>query len=112
MTIRQILEGLRAQNLEANLLFFDCSNISDSITRWKMEQILLAYSISKETDPAMMMLYKNTKVKIRFPDVDTAYIDIVPGVLKGDALAPCLFIIFLDDVLGKSIDKMKDNVSS
>ena len=39
-------------------------------------------------------------------DGDTDYFDIVAGVLKGDTLAPYLFIICLDYVLRKSIDKI------
>ena len=56
-----------------------------------------------------MMLYKNTKVKLRSPDGDTDYFDIVAGVLQGDTLASYLFIICLDDVLRTSTDKIKDN---
>ena len=75
-----------------------------------MEQILLvAYSLPKETAAAIMMLYRNTKVKIRSPDGDTDYFDIVAGVLQGDTLAPYLFIICLDYVLRTSIDKIKEN---
>ena len=29
-----------------------------------------------------MLLYKNTNVKVHFPDVDTDYFDIVVGVLS------------------------------
>ena len=43
-----------------------------------------------------MILYRNTKVKVRSPDGDTEYFDIVAGVLQGDTLAPYLFIICLD----------------
>ena len=43
-----------------------------------------------------MILYRNTKVKVRSPDGDTEYFDIVAGVLLGDTLAPYLFIICLD----------------
>ena len=56
-----------------------------------------------------MMQYKNTKVKVRSPDGDTDYFDIVTGVLRGDTLAPYLFIICLDFVLRSSIDLMKEN---
>ena len=52
-----------------------------------------------------MMLYRNTKVKVRSPDGDTDYFDIVAGILQGDTLAPYLFIICLDNVLRTSIDK-------
>ena len=55
------------------------------------------------------MLYRNTKVKVRSPDGDTDYFDIVAGVLQGDILAPCLLIICLDYVLWTSIDKIKEN---
>ena len=97
------------KNLEATILFVDSSKVFDSIHRGKMEQILLAYDLLKETIVAIMMLYKNMKVKVRSPDGDTDYFDIVAGVLQGDTLAPYLFIICLDYMLRMSIDKMKDN---
>ena len=74
-----------------------------------LEQILLAYSIPKETVAALTILNRNTKVKVRSPDGDTEYFDIVAGVLQGDILATYLFIICLDDVLRTSIDKIREN---
>ena len=71
--------------------------------------LLLAYGIPKETVAAITILYRNTKVKVRSPDGDTEYFDIVAGVLQGDTLAPYLFIICLDYVLRTSIDKIKEN---
>ena len=56
-----------------------------------------------------MILYRNTKVKVRSPDGDTEYFDIVAGVLQGDMLAPYLCIICLDYVLRTSIDKIREN---
>ena len=74
-----------------------------------MEQILLAYGLPKETAAAITILYRNTKVKVRSPDGDTEYFDIVAGVLQRDTLAPYHFIICLDYVLRTSIDKIKEN---
>ena len=74
-----------------------------------MEQILLAYGLPKETVAAIMMLNRNTKVKLCSPDGVTDYFDIVAGVLQGDTLALYLFIICLDYVLRTSIDKIKEN---
>ena len=54
LTIRRILEGVRAKNLEATMLFVDFSQAFDSIHRGKMEQIILAYSLPKETVAAIM----------------------------------------------------------
>ena len=56
-----------------------------------MEQILLAYGQPKESVTAMMMLYKNTKVKVCSIDRDTDFFDIVTSVLQGYILAPYLF---------------------
>ena len=56
-----------------------------------------------------MILYRNTKVKVRSPDGDTEYFDIVAGVLQGDTLAPYRFIICLDYILRTSIDKIREN---
>ena len=41
--------------------------------------------------------------------METEYFDIVAGVLQGDTLAPYLFIICLDYVFRKSIDKIREN---
>ena len=109
LTIRRTLEGVRAKNLQATLLFVDFAKAFDSIHSRKMEQILLAYGIQKETVTAMMILYRNTKVKVRSPDGDTKYIDIVAGVLQGDTQAPYIFIICLDYVLRISIDKIRED---
>ena len=97
------------KNLHATLLFVDFTKGFDSIHRGKIEQILLAYGLPKETVAAITILYRNTKVKVRSPDGDTEYFDIVAGVLQGYRLAPYLFIICLDYVLRTSIDKIREN---
>ena len=74
-----------------------------------MEQILLPHGIPKETVASITFLYRNTIVKVRSPDGDTEYFDIVAGILQGDTLAPYLFIICLDYVLRTSIDKIREN---
>ena len=93
------VESLKAygKNIQATILFVDFIKAFDSIHRGKMEQILLAYGLPKETVAAIMILCRNTKVKVRSLDGDTDYFDIVAGVLQGDTLVPCLFIICLDD---------------
>ena len=48
-------------------------------------------------------------MKVRSPDGDTDYFNIVAGVLQGDTLVPYLFIICLDYALRTSIDKIKEN---
>ena len=74
-----------------------------------MKQILLNYSLPKEIIEAIMMLYKNTKVKVSLLDGDTDYFDIVLDVLQGDPVTPFLLIICLDYVLSMPVDLMKEN---
>ncbi len=89
MTICRILEGVYAKNLKATLLFVDFSQAFDPIHRWMMEQILLPYGLpKKKTIAAIMMQYKNTKIKDRPQEGETEYVDIAEGVLKGDTYAP------------------------
>ena len=109
LTIGRILERVRAKNLQATILFVDFTKAFDSIHRGKMEQILLTYCLPKETLAAIMILYRNTKLKVSSPEGDTEYFDIVAGVHQGDTLHPYLFIICLDYVLRTSIDKIKEN---
>ena len=109
LIIRRILEGVQAKNLQATLLFVDFTKAFDSIHRGKMEQILQAYGLVKETVAAITILNRNTKVKVRSPYGDTEYFDIVAGVQQRDRLAPYLFISCLDYVLKTSIDKIRQN---
>ena len=108
LTICRIFEGARAKNLKATRLFVDFSKAFNSLHRRKMEQILLEYSLSRKTVTAIMMLNKNTKMKVRSLN-GTDFFDIVIGVLQGDTLAPYLFIICLDYVLRTPIVLMKEN---
>ena len=71
LTIRRILEGVQAKNLQVTLLFVDFTKAFDSIHRGKMEQILLAYSLPKESVAAIMILCRNTKMKVCSPNRDT-----------------------------------------
>ena len=55
-----------------------------------------------------MITYKNTKSIVRTDDGDTEFINISGGVLQCDTLAPFLFIICLDYVLKKALDRHND----
>ena len=102
LTIHRILEGVQAKNVQVTLLFVDFTKAFDLIHRGKMEQILLAYGLPKETVAAITILYRNTKVKVGSPDADTEYFEIVTGVLQGDTLSPYLFIIEVTKIRSRS----------
>ena len=91
------------------LLFVDFSKAFNSIPKEKMEQIRLASKLPKETFSAIMIVYKNTKLKVHSPDGNRDFFGIVAGVLQGEILVPYQFIICQDYILQTSIDLMKEN---
>ena len=93
----------------ATILFVEFAKAFDSIHRGENGANTTRLWPTKETVTAIMMLYRNTKVKVRSLDGDTNYFDIVAGVLQGDTLDLYVFIICLDYVLRTSIDKIKEN---
>ena len=105
LTIGCILEGIKSKNLLAALLFIEFSKAFDSIHRGKMKEILSVYVITKETEDAIIILYHDTSSMVRSPDGDTDFFDNSAGVLQGDTLASCIFIICLNYVLRKALDK-------
>ena len=108
LAIRRIIEGVKAKNIPAILLFIDFSKAFDSIDRAKMRSIIIHYGIPEETVNAIMMLYKNTRSMVRSPDGDTPFFKITTGVLQGDTIAPFLFIICLDYVLRNSLKDIEN----
>ena len=73
-----------------------------------MVEILNAYGIPDEIISDIIIAYKNTKSIVRTYDGDTDFINISGGVVQGDTLAPFLFIICLDYVLKKALDRNND----
>ena len=73
---------------------------------WMVDEIRAGFTIIT----IIISRYQHgSKVKVRSPDGDTEYFDIVAGVLQWDTLAPYLFIICLGYVLRTSIEKIREN---
>ena len=82
LTIRRNLEGVWVKDLETTILFVNFTKGFDSINRGKMKQILFAYGLPKNTVAAIMMPYRNTKIKFHSPDGNTDYFDIIAGAAR------------------------------
>ena len=110
LTLRRIIEGVKANNIKAVMTFIDFKKAFDSIHRGKMMRILKAYGIPPNLLQAIKKMYTNTKAKVISPDGETESFDITAGVLQGDTLAPFLFIIVLDYALRKAMDGKEDDL--
>ena len=89
--------------------------IGKSGERWSRISVLAARhddddddGLPKEAVAAIMMLNKNTKLKVHSPDGDTDFLDIVASVMQGDPLASYRFKNY--DTIRTLIDCMKENV--
>ena len=103
LTLRRIIEGVKAKHLPAVITFIDFKKAFDSIHRAKMMKILKAYGIPPNLLRAIERMYSNTKARVVTPDGETEQFDITAGVLQGDTLAPFLFIIVLDYAMRKAM---------
>ena len=103
LTLRRIIEGVKANNLSAILTFIDFRKAFDSIHRGKMMKILRAYGIPTNLLNAIEKMYTDTRAKVVSPDGETDLFEITAGVLQGDTLAPFLFIIVLDYAMRKAM---------
>ena len=108
LTLRRIIEGVKANHLPAIITFIDFKKAFDSIHRAKMMKILKAYGIPPNLLRAIERMYSNTKAKVVTPDGETELFDITAGVLQGDTLAPFLFVIVLDYAMRKAMADGKE----
>ena len=99
MILQHIKSSEYVQKSQSNVLVCRFSQGFDSIHREKMEQILLAYSLPKETIIAILMPYKGPKAMVRLPNGDKDPFDIVAGFLQEHTLVQFLLIICLDYIL-------------
>ena len=109
LTLRRIIEGVKANHLPAIITFIDFKKAFDSIHRAKMMRILKAYGIPPNLLRAIEAMYSNTKARVTTPDGETEQFDITAGVLQGDTLAPFLFIIVLDYAMRKAMADGKED---
>ena len=76
------------KNLEAKLLFIAFSKAFDSMHKGKMEQILQAYCLPKESFTAILILYKYIKAMVHSSNGDTTFPEIFAGILQRNTLVP------------------------
>ena len=103
LTLRRVIEGVKARNLTAVMTFVDFKKAFDTVHRGTMMAILRAYGIPSVIVDVIRLLYTGTKAKVVTPDGQTDIFDILAGVLQGNTLAPYLFVIVIDYCMNEAI---------
>ena len=110
LALRRIIEEVKKCNLPAVMVFIDFCKAFDSICHQAMFAILEAYGIPPKIVNAIKEVYRNVKAKVKSPDGDTDFFDILAGVLQGDTLAPCIFVIVLDYAMRQAIEGKEEEL--
>ena len=109
IALRRIIEGAKAKNLKATIVFIDFKKAFDSVHRGLLMKILRAYGIPDDIVRLIERMHEGTKAKVLTADGITEVFDILAGVLQGDTLAPYLFIIVIDYIMTVAIDDETSN---
>ena len=112
LTLRRIMEGAKAKNLRATMVFIDFKKGFDSVHRGLLMNILRAYGIPEAIVRLIDGIYTGTKAKVVTADGITEIFDILAGVLQGDTLALYLFIVVIDYIMTVTIDDDDTNSGS
>ena len=109
LALRRIIEGAKAKNLKATMVFIDFKKAFDSVHRGLLMKILKAYGIPEALVRLIERMHNGTKAKVLTVDGITEVFDILAGVLQGDTLAPYLFIIVIDYIMTVAIEEESSN---
>ncbi len=110
--LRRLLEGIQAKNLTAVLTFIDVKKALDSVHIQKMFAILCAYEVPEKLTQAICGTYTHTFAQVCTPDGDSDLCEILASFLRGDILAPFLFIMVLDFALRRATKGRKEKLGS
>jgi len=100
--LRRIMEGFKEYQLPLIATFVDFKKAFDSINRSMMFSVLRHYGIPQTIVDAIQVLYTNSSSAVMVDGSISEPFNVTTGVLQGDVLAPFLFIILVDYLLGKA----------
>lgn len=100
--LRRIFEGVKHKKIPLVATFVDFKKAFDSVNRARLFEILSLYGIPDKLIDAIKKLYDRSKAVVSINGKQSESFDVTTGVLQGDVLAPFLFILVMDYVLGRS----------
>ena len=99
--LKLLIEKRREFNLETHSLFIDYEKAFDNIKRQILFNILKSRHIPDTLLKAIVDIYTQNKILIKFNNKLSKPVEINKGVRQGCPLSPTLFDIYLDEIITK-----------
>jgi hypothetical protein len=90
-SLKLLIEKRREYNLETHILFLDYEKAFGSVLRATLFDILRNKNIPNRLLKAVVDIYDNNRIRIKFNSILSEYIPINQGVCQGCPLSPTLF---------------------
>ena len=105
LSLRNIIEQCNEFNTRSYINFVDFKKAFDSVHRDTVWKIMEHYGIPRKIINITKNLYQNSSCRVRTNSGYTDYFDIVTGVRQGCILSPMLFLLTIDFVMRRAMDK-------
>ena len=99
--LKLLIGKWREFNLETHLLFIECDKAFDNIQRQILFNILKSRHIPDTLLKAIVNIYTQNKILIKFNNKLSKQVEINKGVHQGCPLSPTQFNIYLDEMITK-----------
>ena len=99
--LQLLIEKRREFNLETHLLFIDYEKAFDNIQRQILFNILKSSHIPDTLLKAIVDIYAQNKILIKFNNKLSKPVEINKGLCQGCPLSPMLFNVYLDKIVTK-----------
>jgi len=97
----KLLIEKKRRELETHLLFVDYEKVFDNIQRQILFDILKSIHIPGTLLKAIVDIYTQNKILIKFNNKLSKPVEINKGICQGCRLSPTLFNIYLDEIITK-----------
>ena len=103
IALRCVFDACRVTNMTASLVFVDFQKAFDTLHRSLIPVILSQYNVPNCLISDIIQMYSDTSACVSTELGPTEWFKTTSGVLQGDTLSPCLFIVLLDYALKKTL---------